>query len=253
MNSAIYRGRVRHRRFQPKGHEFEYPVFMMYLDLDELDQVFSLSRLWSLTQRAPAQFKRTDYFAPEEKDLKQAVVKKVRQQTGLKIDGAVRLLTNLRYFGFVFNPISIYYCFDRDENLQAMMLEVTNTPWRERHQYVLACDPKTKKQRITFDKAMHVSPFNPMAFEYHWFSQLPEEKLQVHMQNIHAETGENIFDASLTLSREAISTRSLNRILLRYPFMTGQVVFNIYWQALKLFFHKVPLYRHPGRQEKESL
>ena len=253
MHSGIYRGRLRHRRFQPKNHQFEYPVFMMYLDLDELSEVFAQSPFWSNRCWAPARFKREDYFAPEQPNLKQAVIAKVQQVAGLEIDGPVRLLTNVRYFGFVFNPISIYYCFDRYEKLQAMLVEVTNTPWKERCQYVLSCDPQRDKQRIIFDKAMHVSPFHDMAFRYHWFSQVPSEVLRVHMQNIHTETGENVFDATLQLERQAISKWNLNAILLRYPLMTMQVVVNIHWQALRLFLRKVPVYKHPGKQENESL
>ncbi len=249
MHSAIYTGRLQHRRFSPKHHEFEYPVFMMYLDLDEITEVFSLSRFWSAKHRAAARFNRADYFSGDDSDLKTAVLNRVNSELELSLDGRVRLLTNLRYFGFVINPISIYYCFDQNEKLQAMLLEVTNTPWRERHQYVLRCDPSAEKQRITFDKAMHVSPFNPMTFVYHWYSQIPSEALRVHMQNIHLETHEKVFDATLSLTRESITAKSLNRILVRFPVMTVQVVFNIYWQALKLLLKKVPVFSHPAKQE----
>jgi uncharacterized protein len=253
MHSAIYTGQLSHRRFQPKVHQFTYSVFMMYLDLDELEQVFNKSVYWSLSHWAPAQFKRSDYFAGKHANLKTAVIEKVREETGIAIDGPVRLLTNLRYFGVNFNPISIYYCFDLHEKLQAMLLEVTNTPWRERQQYVLACDPNAIKQRIVFNKTLHVSPFNSMAFRYHWYSQLPAEQLSVHMQNIYVESEEKVFDATLKLSREEITAARLNLILLRFPLMTMQVVFNIYWQALRLFLRKVPVYRHPGKQGKELL
>ena len=142
MHSAIYSGRVRHRRLQPKRHHFSYPVFMMYLDLDELDEVFGRRWIWSHKRPAPAWFRRSDYLGPANVPLKQAVYDRVEQETGQRPTGPVRLLTNLRYFGYLINPISCYYVFDQDNNLQHIVAEVTNTPWRETTSYVIPCDPE---------------------------------------------------------------------------------------------------------------
>ncbi|MFT2111185.1 DUF1365 domain-containing protein [Marinomonas sp. 2405UD68-3] len=256
FNSGIYHGWVRHRRYSPKEHAFEYNVFMMYLDLDEIDKVFSLSRLWSKKNCYLASFKRSDYLGDPKKDLAKEVRKKVKEYLGFDPDGPVRMLTNVRYFGFIINPITVYYCFDKSEILHAMVLEVTNTPWGEKVQYVLHCDPTSVSQRIKFNKEMHVSPFHPMTHIYDWRSNYPEKKIAVHMENkTQIKTNELekeavVFDATLCLEREEISTKSLRRILLNYPFMTIKVVWRIYWQALALFVKGVPLQDHPKKSSE---
>lgn len=252
-HSAIYQGVVRHRRFTPRDHAFRYQVFMMYLDLDEIDQVLELSPWWSRRIFSLARFKRQDYFGSPSISIKEAVLEKVNQELGTELSGPVRVLTNCRYFGFIINPISIYYCFDQDEQLQALLLEVTNTPWGERIAYVLSCDPTRHTQRIQFNKAMHVSPFHPMNHFYDWRSTTPDQKIAVHMQNKERDGSEKcVFDATLSLTRTALSRQSLDRILFTYPVMTMKVAFGIYWQALKLWWKKVPFYGHPSSASKNK-
>jgi uncharacterized protein len=256
LKSAIYEGVVRHRRFEPKTHSFEYTVFMMYLDLDELEQVFNLHPAWSFKAWRPARFERRDYFGDASIPLSQAVKAHVCAQLGRPITGPVRMLTNLRYFGYIINPISIYYCFDEQDALSAMMLEVTNTPWAERIQYVLDCDPSQKSQRIQFNKAMHVSPFHPMEHFYDWRSSVPTEKLAVHMENKTLPTSTQavrvVFDATMSLKRHELSRQQLSKTLWMYPFMTAKVVWGIYWQALKLACKRVPFYSHPRDKQKTT-
>lgn len=251
--SALYTGRVRHRRFSPKQHAFTYEVSMVLFDLDEVEQILALSPWWSVKRWRPARFVRADYFGDHAKPLKQAVLDEVNERLGLSLTGPVRLLTNARYFGYLINPISLYYCYDEQEQLRAMLLEVTNTPWGEKVAYVFSCDPERSIQRTHINKSMHVSPFHPMEHFYDWRSNEPGEKLAIHMQNKEQDDEQRcIFDATLSLRRESISKASLNSILWRYPWMTAKVAWGIYWQALKLFVKRVPVHDHPKHRVGHS-
>ena len=249
MHSAIYKGYLRHRRFTPTEHAFTYPVFMMYLDLDELSEVLELSPFWSEKSWRPARFVRKDFLGDPELPLKQAVRERIHAETGVWHEGPIRMLGNLRYFGFNINPICCYYCFDEGENLQTIVAEVTNTPWNERHSYVLDCDPEKRIQRIKFQKSLHVSPFNPMDMKYNWCSNRPTKVLSLNLEAERA--GEIHMDATLALRRRDIESSSLAAIIREYPWMTAKVVFSIYSQALRLWLKKTPFYAHPAAEASE--
>ena len=250
MHSAIYQGYLRHRRFTPQAHRFSYRVFMMYLDLDEIDAVLERSPLWSRKSWRPARFERADFLGDPAIPLKQAVCDRIHAETGQRFDGSIRLLANLRYFGFNINPISCYYCFDRQEQLQYIVVEVTNTPWNERQSYLLECDPKKRMQRINFNKQMHVSPFNPMNMKYKWCSNNPSAILSL---NLETERGNEVhMDATMALKRREISSASLAEILLQHPWMTAKVAAAIYWQALRLWIKRNPFYDHPGTRKRDE-
>jgi DUF1365 family protein len=243
-HSAIYEGLIRHRRFSPVAHRFSYRVFMMYLDLDELDSVFSEKISWSSRRPALAWFRREDYL-PGSANLADAVRDHVQNETGQRPCGPIRMLTNLRYFGYIINPITCYYCFDQSgKKLQYIVTTVTNTPWNEQHSYVLACDPGTQKQRVDFSKKLHVSPFHPMDMNYEWLCNTPGKKLLIHLRNF--EKSELVFDATVSFKRKELSSKALNRMLWFYPAMTLKVAGAIYWQALKLFLKRIPLHSHPA-------
>ena len=249
MHSAIYQGVLRHRRFQPRTHRFSYRVFMMYLDLDELDQVLAMSPLWSRARLHPARFQRSDFLGDPEVPLKQAVCDEIHAQTGIRHEGSVRLLANLRYFGFNINPIACYYCFDAEESLRFIVAEVTNTPWGERQSYVLRCDPKRRYQRIEFSKQMHVSPFNPMEMKYNWCNNQPDKMLTLHLET--ESENEIHVDATMALKRREIDPTALASVLLQYPWMTAKVAVSIYWQAVKLWWKRNPIYDHPGAHRRD--
>lgn len=243
LHSAIYTGWVTHQRLQPKLHGFKYQLFMLYLDLDELPILFKNNRLWSYLKPNLAYFKRADYFGDPAQPLIESIRDLVEQQTGQRPLGRIGLLTHMRYWGYCFNPVSFYYCHDVEGQLQAIVSHITNTPWNEQYAYVHDCK-SSKEDVFVLNKTFHVSPFMPMDMVYKWQFSSPSPQLTVHMQNWRA--GEAMFYATLKLQRQAWSAPLLNRLLIRYPWMTLKVVGAIYWQALRLWMKRVPFYSHPS-------
>ena len=250
FSSAIYEGWVRHRRHAPHPHAFRYRICMLYLDLDEIDRIFAGRWLWSVGRRNVAEFRRSDYLGDPNVPLTAAVRERVRAETGTAPRGPIRLLTHIRYLGHCFNPVSFYYCYAEDGvTLETIVAEITNTPWKERHSYVL---PVTEAARHAgahawaFRKALHVSPFLPLQRDYAWRFTAPANALRVHMDVRNADLRE--VDATLVLERRPLTGANLTRILLRFPAMTLRIVAAIHWQALLLWLRRNPVYDHPKSQ-----
>ena len=224
---------------------------MMYLDLDELPAIFENRWFWSASRPALARFRRSDHLGPSDRPLVDVIRDLVERQTGNRPRGPIRLLTNLSYFGYCFNPVSFYYCFANDgETLEYIVAEVNNTPWGERDTYVLNCQHNgLTESSWRFDpaKKMHVSPFMPMDIEYDWMMTSPADRLSVYMAN--SENGVRVFDAALILNRKNISSWSLAGVLLRFPLMTAKIIFAIHWEALRLWIKRCPVYTHPAKEK----
>lgn len=226
----------------------------MYLDLSELDSVLQQSWLWGRRWFHLARYKRSDYFSVDDnfdQSVDSAVRSEVNTQLGINLTGPVCVLTNLRYFGYVVNPISCYYCFNDDlSRLQAMLIEVTNTPWGEKHHYVLDLSSYQSNEPVSFEKKMHVSPFMPMNRVYQWRGNKPEETLRYSLASVIDSVDTNAgvqFDSGVVFNRQSISGLQLNKIIFIYPLMTAKVTAAIYWQALKLWVKKVPFISHPDK------
>jgi len=250
VNSALYIGWLDHRRRGPRVHAFRYPLFMALLDLDELDRVFKGRWLWGVERRTVASFRRADHMGDARLPLGECVRELVQRECGLRLAGPIRLLTHLRYFGYCFNPVSFYYCYDAaGENVVAVVAEVNNTPWGEQHCYVLdaraaAGAAAAPLRRWQTPKLMHVSPFMPMDLQYEWALDAPRARLRVQMHC--RRDGATIFDASLSLRRRELTGLAMASTLWRYPWMTARVIVGIHWQALRLWFKRVPYHAHPG-------
>jgi uncharacterized protein len=230
--SCVYEGTIRHRRHEPVRHELRYPIALLFLDLDELPGALDRHPLWSARRPALGWFRAADYLTAAA----------VRDLAGTQ--GPVRLLTHARTYGHCFNPVSFYYCYEGDR-VAAVVAEVTNTPWGERHAYVM---PRTGDGRVLeqdIEKTFHVSPFMGMDHRYHWRVVEPGDELLVHIDSLRG--GRRAFDATLTLRRRELDRRMLSRMLWRYPAATLVAGARIYAHALRMKLKGAPYFPHPGR------
>jgi DUF1365 family protein len=256
MRSALYLGRVRHRRFHPSYRAFGYRVGMVYVDLDELDGALGaeLDRhlLWSRGGHTLVSFRRSDYLGDPEVPLRQSVEELVVSATGRRPTGPIGVLSNLRTAGVNFNPISCYYCFDSSgELLTSVVLEVTNTPWGERHHYVIDLGEGERSVRgASLDKQMHVSPFLEMDCNYRVDLGAPRQRLDVRIEV--ERHGGRLLDADLWLERHPITARSLTWFPLAYPLTPIMGLISIYTQALRCALSGVPYHRHPSTEERAA-
>jgi len=249
--SAIYRGWVGHHRRKPKPHRFAYPLTLFYLDLDEIPLLQNHAKIGTGRRWRPIQFRRSDYLAPSDLPLKTAVLNLVETRLAIRPEGAVRMLTNLRYFGLCFNPVSFYFCFDNSDRVQAVVAEINNTPWGERYSYALRTDRTDRRGRFHLRKKFHVSPFMPMDMDYDWRFGEPGQKLSVSMINRHA--GEKIFSAHLQLTRKPLTADAVRSLVRQFPWQTHRILLAIYWQAFRLYLKRTPFHNHPKHSRSQSI
>jgi hypothetical protein len=245
MHSCLYVGQVEHERLTPVRNRFRYGLYMVFLDLSELKTVFQNYLFWSTSLPNLAWFRRADHLGDISHPLEQSVRDLVQERLGFRPTGPIRLLTQLRHFGFVMNPVSFYFCYNDQHELQALVAEVNNTPWGEQHCYVFAWpgSPTDTQQTWHEPKQFHVSPFMPMDMTYHWEVTAPGAELRVKIKNYDVEG--QAFWADLKLRRYRMNRWQLWWASMRYPWISVLIFLRIYWQAFILWWKGVPYVPHP--------
>ena len=224
---------------------------MTYFDISRVESLLPDSFLFKVNKPALVSYYRSDYHGDTKLTLDESVRKTVKEKTGTTLEGPIRLLTHLRYFGYCFNPVSFYYCFDKsDKKLEMIMAEVTNTPWNERHCYFITAK-KNKSFRQGLKKQFHVSPFWDMEHDYDWYFSDVSDTISVNMINYKDE--KKVFDATLSLSvSKKITKLNLFLSVLRFPFSTLMVYLRIHYQAFKLWVKGATFYDHPKYEENKK-
>ena len=244
VGAAVYTGRVRHHRAVPVAHGFTYRLAMTFLPLDEVDDVLARHPLWSRRLWSPVRYRREDFFGDPARSLADSVRDLVEAEAGFRPDGPVALLAHLRTFGWCFNPLAAYYCYDATgTRVVAQVLSVTNTPWGERHQYVVDTRGSSGAWSQRFPKRLHVSPFMGMDQTYELAASAPGPHL--HLGLATEEDGRRVFTAALDLRRRPADRAGLGHVLWRHPLMTLRVSIAIHVQALRLWRKGVPVHPHP--------
>lgn len=248
IHSCIYRGEVSHQRFTPRKHRFSYRIFFLAIDLDELPLLNKQSRSFKTDRFAPLRFFAQDYLEKKNTVTKNDVWNKVTELGGENREGRVLFVGQVRCFGLYFSPINCYYCYDQQEELTYLLAEVSNTPWNERHYYLIGLDSD-----LQCDKTFHVSPFMDMQMKYHWRIKNPGKHLSLSIENRAQDcTQSKLFRASIAMTKQPFSNKNLVKNLLAIPMMSVKTILGIYWQALKLYLKGVPFIGYSKEEKRDA-
>jgi hypothetical protein len=239
QESGIYTGTVFHKRSVPKVHKFDYRIYLFWIKLKEVDTLSQNVSGFTVNKSgfSVVNFLRSDYLGESSLDLETCILDKMNSLSEQVLSGDIYMLGQIRTFGLYFSPVNFFYLRSSSGEYTHMLAEVSNTPWNKRHYYLV--DLSEQKD---CEKAFHVSPFNPMDMEYKWQIQQPSDTLKLRLscfkETLH-------FEAAINMQKKPLTSATLRSSILSIPSMTLKTVVGIYWQALKLFFKRVPIYTHP--------
>jgi len=249
LSSCLYQGAVMHHRFRPAKHRFIYKVFSLCLDIDELPR---LDRFRWLS------INRFNLFSFNEKDhgsghgnLAENIRQLLTQRGYNQATHRIRLLCYPRILGYAFNPLSVYFCYNQDDQLDVILYEVSNT-FGSRHTYLLEADSKTDQIRHSCNKEMYVSPFIPMDTAYSFRISPPSDKVAVSIRQTEQSTlgaRQPILQATFTGTQSELTDKTLLKVFFKYPLMTLKVILAIHWEALRLWRKKLSLQPRDTRQK----
>jgi hypothetical protein len=245
---GLYTGTLRHRRFRPRAHDFTYHVFMVWLDIDRIPELMQPFPFTSYNRFNWASFHDRDHFGDPSLSLRKRVARDAGAHGVTLPDGPIFLLTHLRYLGYCFNPISLYFCYDRAGQVDTVLAEVNSTFGESRNYWLSQHNrqPSANSLHYRCPKTMHVSPFMDMNLDYEFVLTSPDDKLIAHMNTIE-HGADPLFDATLNLEHRPWTSQNLGGALARHPWMTAKVIGAIHWQALRLYLKGVPVFTHPAR------
>jgi DUF1365 family protein len=241
--SALYVGRIRHRRHQAPAMAFSHSYWQVLIDLDELPELDRTVGLFGHNRRAVLSFDDRDHMGPEPRPVRDKLASWMAGRGLTLPDGPVRLLTGLRHFGWGFNPVSFFFCHDADGAVRWVVAEVNNT-FGETYPYLLEAAGPAGRVRDEQPKVFHVSPFFPVDGAYRFAVAPPGRALSVHIE-LHRD-GAHALDATLTGERRPLTGGTLGRALLRHPHQTARTVGLIHWHALKLWLRRARFHSKPA-------
>lgn len=246
---GLYAGTIRHRRLEPRLHQFEYPLFMAFLDVDRLRESMAVSRFTSYNRFNWAAYHERDHLGDPAAPLRARLRDSAAAAGHTLPDGPIYLLTHLRYAGYVFNPISLFYCYAPGGDLRLVLAEVSNTYGGRRNYWLKPADDGQRRLRAVVSKELYVSPFMPYDVDYEFILTPPGPTLVAHMNVTPAHEGQprpgRLFDATLTLTHQPWTARNVRGALARFPLMTARVIAGIHWEAARLRLKGVPVVPFP--------